>query len=181
MTSRLLVPFLGTVVLCSACGGDASSAATPEQNAQAAVESAAAQNVPSEVAAAAQQAPSGAALNGEPVEVCSMLSKADVESLIGATMGDPTADKPTQSLLGGCMWLGKGGALSISARPAREYKDTVEAYRRKDPTPVDGLSGEAVVSSLGLFWQPAGKPYFLHILSGQDQVIPVNAAKKMAL
>ncbi len=98
------------------------------------------------------------------VDVCSFASRDLVEGVVGKLSEDPKPTPPQGSLLGGCDYSFEGGMLSISARPASEYDATVKAYAGAD---VAGVGEKAHASEkAGLFVQPAGKQYFLHILGG---------------
>lgn len=193
MTPTSLLRFSTTVTLflaLAACSkgasndgsGDAPAAAQalPDQ-----AKEAVANALPEEVAKAAEQAaasPPGAP-NGEPVDVCKMLETSEVEALVGPLLEGPKAGQAQGSLLGECSWMSKSMVLiSISARPAAEYKQTLEYATKKAPAqPVTVPGAEAARTSLGLFVQPSGKPYFLQVIAGnaKDPEVGAKLASKL--
>ncbi len=174
----------------SASGGTSGeSAAKVEQDAATQVGDAVAQALPADVAKAAEQAkanPPGAP-NGDPVDVCALVDTKDIEALVGPLMQGPTPMKPQGSLLGGCDWMSKSITMvSVSARPATEYKDTVAYASKKEPAkPVAGLGSEAASTSAGLFVLPGNKPYFFQVLAmpkgKSDPELAANIARKIML
>jgi hypothetical protein len=128
----------------------------------AAQQAAAATGVPSEVLTAAPPA----SVSGAPVDTCAMLDSASALSVIGKPYKEAEAQPAQGSLLGQCNWFGDKGMLMLSARPAVEYKGTVDyAGKKGGATPVDGLGSAASMTGSGLMIQPEGKPYFVIVYS----------------
>lgn len=118
---------------------------------------------------------------GEPVDVCSFVSVADVEAAVGAKVaGPPEPSRPMGSLLGGCAWRLEDNAIAtVHARPAGELEGTVGASGAS--TPVAGLGEKAMsTENAGVMVALPGKSYFLaaHVMStkGPDRA----ASEKLA-
>lgn len=99
----------------------------------------------------------------------------------GVDVGAAEPQTAGGSLLGGCnfMVLSQGKIVSVSARPTTEWSATVAVY--KDLAPVAGVGQAAHHSSkIGMLVQPAGTPYFLHVLvsPGNDQATLAKIALK---
>ncbi|HUP90884.1 MAG TPA: hypothetical protein VM074_01445 [Solimonas sp.] len=110
--------------------------------------------------------PPPAGVNGQPVDICAMLDRAGAEKYAGALYRDPKPGEPQGSLLGQCDYIGPKAMVMISARPASEFKATVDyASKKGDARPVDGLAGPATATSSGVMWQPDGKPYFVVVFA----------------
>lgn len=107
------------------------------------------------------------------VDVCALVTQAEVKEVLGGVDVDAGEPQPAAgSFLGGCnfMVLKAGKMVSVSARPATEWSATVATY--KDLAPVAGVGQAAHHSGkIGMLVQPASTPYFLHLLvvPGNDQ------------
>ena len=117
------------------------------------------------------------------VDVCAFASKEQVEGVVGKLSAEPKADTPQGSLLGGCQYSFEGGLAMVHARPASEWQGTVDASG--GGTAIADLGEKAVdVGKTGVFVQPAGKPYFLHVLAvtgaGPDNAKATAVAKVVA-
>jgi hypothetical protein len=141
--------------------------------------------VPADVQQAVASAPATpAAPSAATVDVCAMLTKADVEAVIGALSKEPKAATPTGSLLGQCEYTSmdlkakpmKVTIAMVSAHPAGEFDGTMKMMAKRSPlTPVSGLGSKAFDTQSGLMILPAGKPYFLSV------VIADKNGKEMSL
>jgi hypothetical protein len=118
------------------------------------------------------------------VDVCAMLSRADVESVIGKLTEEPKASAAQGSLLGECTYTSvdvkaipiKVALVSVSARPAGEFEGSVQAFGKSRPmTPVPGLRAKAFEGSGTILFQPVGKPYFIMVTGTKS----LEVAKKL--
>jgi hypothetical protein len=177
--------------LASACSKSTSSEGSPEAQAaaqaSAAIADAVAKNLPPEVAQAVEGAKSagGAPVNGAPVDVCALLDQADAEAVLGKLSEPPKPGTPTGSLLGECTWqsTSKGfSMLTISARPAAEFKDTLDLATKSAPgKAIAGLGAEASQTRMGLMIKLADKPYFLTLLGTPKDPEKEAIARKLKL
>ncbi len=168
------VVYVSFLCLLSACSKSTASESTPEAQvaaqASAAVAEAVAKNLPPEVAQAAEKAQAAGtmAVNGQPVDVCALLTTEDAEAAIGKLSEPPKSGTATGSLLGECTWqsTAKGFSMvTLSARPAAEYQSTVDYAAKGTPAkPIAGLGAEAANTRFGLMIRLADKPYFLTLL-----------------
>lgn len=135
---------------------------------------------------AAQAPPAPAAPAAAPVDACALLPKAEAEAVLGALMSGPEAALAQGSLLGQCTYMGDKGLLMVSARPAHEFRPTVD-YSSKEggARPIDGLAGDATLTRHGVMIQPPGKPYFVVVFvagaSGADEATTLAAAGRLKL
>lgn len=122
-----------------------------------------------------------------PVDACALLARGDAEAVIGKLKGEPEAMAAQGSMLGMCTWNGANGTVSVSARPAREFDDTIRYLqrRKKAADPVPGLGAKAYQTGSGLMVQPKGKPYFLQVIGMRrfkiDGEVAAEAARKLKL
>ena len=128
--------------------------------------------------APAATAPTPAPAGG--IDVCSLVTKEQVESVLGPLTADPAPQAAQGSLLGGCDYAFEGGMASVSARPAREFDGTVKASG--EATELAGVGERAFTTSkAGVLAQPAGTSYFLHIFAmsgtGMDHAKAAELAK----
>lgn len=134
--------------------------------------------------AASSLAFSAVAAAQSPVDACALLPAAAAEALVGKPIEGPRATPPQGAMLGMCDWNGPNGSINLSARPAREFDETVKyASRKQAATPVDVPGAKALRTRYGLFVQPAGKPYFLQVLATRfprpDPAFSVEVAKAL--
>src|SRR2546423_5341425 len=124
------------------------------------------------------------AANAAPLDVCAMLAQADAQAIVGK-IKNVTTIKPQAGLLGECTFEGTNATLSIAARPAQQYQETVQAAgeRNKPLEAAQGLAGKAVKSKYGLLYQPTGKPYFLQVIGRHgdtpDIALAIEGAKRL--
>lgn len=118
---------------------------------------------------------------GEAVDTCALLEAEAAAQAIGALATPPEAQTPQGSLLGGCNYMGAGGIVMLTARPADEYAATVDyAASRGAAKAIDDLPGIASLTSAGLMLQPAGKPYFLVVYPLIGGAFDESAALQLA-
>ncbi len=180
MRSILFALLLVSAVACKKESGNSSSATTETKPADPKVaEGSAAAPKPADMTAQGSGSAGAAAMpmNGEPVDVCAILTKDQVEKATGAkVVGEPTKDAPQGSLLGGCMWTTDKGAVSVSARPASEYDATAASG-----TDVPGVGAGAKMTKSGLLMKLEGKPYFLHVMTMNGTKIDPEKTKEVAM
>jgi hypothetical protein len=167
MTRQLIVPMLLAVVAGAACAKKDSD------------------NIPAAAREAAASAPAPPLPpSATSVDVCAMLSRADVESVIGKLTEEPKASAAQGSLLGECTYTSvdvkaipiKVALVSVSARPAGEFEGSVQAFGKSRPmTPVPGLRAKAFGGSGTILFQPVGKPYFIMVTGTKS----LEVAKKL--
>lgn len=146
---------LGLLLSMAACRQGGETTAPPQ-----AADVPAAATATAPAASDAATAPAGT--GNSAVDTCALLDAAVVEAVAGKLLREPTAGTPQGSLLGECNYLSDKGVVMLSARPAAEYRATVDAYSRKGGgKPAPGFTGEASLTSMGLMIQPPGKAYFL--------------------
>ena len=98
--------------------------------------------------------PAGGSTNAEPVDVCSLITAADISEALDTEFAEGTAGTPSGSLLGQCdfspvdVTTADVVLVSISARPAAEYDATVEASG--NATSLDGFSVDANQTDAGV-------------------------------
>jgi hypothetical protein len=178
MTKRLL-PVIGLCLVSMACGkkeAPAAAAAPAAAPASAPAAEMSAETAKDAAAVAAANAPSAPLpMNGATVDVCGLVSRADVESVLGALNDEPKPSTPQGSLLGGCEYHGtKIVLLTVSAHPAGEYHGTVDyAMKKGKAEAVAGLGKEAAMTEYGLMVQPVDKPYFLSIFGAGGDYRPL--------
>ena len=111
--------------------------------------------------------PAGGSTNGEPVDVCALITAADISEALGSEFGEGEPQPSQGSLLGQCdfsaadVTTAEVVLVSISARPAGEYDATVAASG--NPTPVDGFSGDANQTDAGLML--SYEDFMIHVLA----------------
>ena len=117
------------------------------------------------------------------VDTCALLTKADAEEVLGATVGAPEVQEPTGALLGGCQYIADNGStVGVSARPASEYEATVGAL---DDTEEVDVGAEAVFSeSIGLLMTLDGQDYLVQVIAlkgstSPDKATSIAAAEKV--
>jgi len=177
MSKSFVLLFVSVIVL-GACGREASApAADPSASEET-----------QGVLQAAQEAQKAAPrpTTAEPVDVCAMLSKEDVEAEVGPLASDPSVDSAAGSFLGGCTFVtANGAAINVSARPAHEYEGTVEYATRRGPAEkVADVGTEAVFTKVGLFVKYDDAPYFIQVLAAKtpgvwDKELSAELAKKL--
>lgn len=133
---------------------------------------------PSPTTAPAADTPTPAPASG--IDVCSLVTREQVEGVLGPLTADPAPQAPQGSLLGGCDYAFEGGMASVSARPAREFDGTVKASG--EATELAGVGEKAFTTSkAGVLAQPAGTSYFLHVFAmsgtGMDHAKAAELAK----
>jgi hypothetical protein len=177
MTKRLL-PVIGLCLVAVACGRKeappAASAPAPAPVSAPAAEMSA-ETAKDAAAVAVANAPSAPLpMNGATVDVCGLVSRADVESVLGALSSDPKPSTPQGSLLGGCEYHGtKIVLLTVSARPGAEWDGTI-AYAKKNGKAEDvpGVGKAAVQTDYGLMVK-LDQPYFLSIFGAGGNYRPL--------
>ena len=154
------VVLLALLVTVAACGkkkeGDASSTKTTETK-------------PADTEAAKPADPTtpppSAPAAGAAVDTCELVSKDQVKTILGADPEEPEKSAATGSMLGGCSWKAADFKLMLTAqaRPATEFQATADYAKEKKE--VAGVGEKAYWTESGMFVQPAGKPYFLHVMA----------------
>jgi hypothetical protein len=141
---------LAAALLLGACGGDDDDAAGDTTASEASDTSAPSGDGSSDDELV--DPPAGGDTNGEPVDVCGLLSPAEVSEIVGTEFtSEPAA--ATGSLLGQCDYTATDftaasvGIISVSARPASEYDATVEVAEGQ---PVEGFDVDANDTAAGL-------------------------------
>jgi hypothetical protein len=95
-------------------------------------------------------------------DLCTLLTKEQVEAAMGKVTGDPMKQASQGSFLGSCTWMTEKGSAILSARPANEYDATAAMNKGTD---VAGVGEKASMTPTGLLVKLAGKGYFLHIMT----------------
>jgi len=94
--------------------------------------------------------------------------------------GDLAKDsEPMGSMLGSCRGMSDTRMTMVQARPASEFDAT--ARIAKDKHDVAGVGEKAVMTENGLFVQPPGKPYFLHIMVMDTKTMKHDEAQASSL
>ena len=137
---------------------------------------------PAEALAAAP--PAG--VSGAAVDVCALLDSADALPAVGKLYKPPEARPAQGSLLGQCEYFGDKLVLMVSARPAAEYRGTVDyAAKKGGSKPMAGLGSAADMTPMGLMIQPAGQPYFIvvYTMAGGkfDEATALDIGRKLKL
>lgn len=126
-------------------------------------------------------APKRANINGEPVDVCAQIAKAQVETVVGTIKGEPQPMEGQGSMLGQCTWQTEEGFAMVSTRPASEYEGTVRYA--EDAKEVSGIGEKAFSTKHGLLVKAPGKQYMLQVFiaGGDDKGDKTQALAKLAL
>lgn len=99
------------------------------------------------------------------VDVCSLLTTAEVSALLEDDLREPRSDEPTSYSLGACSWTAdnNGRTLYVSAR-ALDRWDSALAANDFGVAPVDDLGARAHrTSDDGLFVDPGDRNYFYQL------------------
>jgi len=163
----------GMLVACKGKDGDNKSAEPPPSTA------------PTEPGDSGKSPAPAAEAPAKPIDVCSFATKEQVEGVFGALSADPKPQAPQGALLGGCEYSADGGTTIAfaSARPAHEFEATVKASGPATELPGVGEKAFTTEKS-GVFVQPAGASYFLHVFAGSakgnGKALAVELAKVVA-
>ncbi|HEX5541557.1 MAG TPA: hypothetical protein VFX60_08335 [Micromonospora sp.] len=119
-------------------------------------------------------------LMGKPVDACALFTPDDFTAVMKKPVEKTETMDASGSLLGYCTHTSEDFAsANVSVRPAKHFDETVERY---DGEKVSGVGESAYWDNkYGLFVQPAGKPYFLHIIVIPDAGDAFNFDKDLAI
>lgn len=160
-THRLTTTAMLTGVLALAACGSSDDQTTTDP-AVATTEPAAADSTATTQSAAATDSADDA---DAPVDVCSLLTTAEVSALLEDDLREPRSDEPTSYSLGACSWTAdnNGRTLYVSARALDQW-DSALAANDFGVDPVDDLGARAHrTSDDGLFVDPGDRNYFYQL------------------
>lgn len=120
----------------------------------------------------------------EGMNVCKLVTRSEVESLIGR-LHEERQGKPYARLLGQCDFDGERGRLTIMVRPIDEFEETL-AFARKDGRVVrmEGVPGHAYHTRYGMMLQPPGRTYFVQVMAHDRRMadtdeVALNIARRL--
>lgn len=168
------VVLLALLVTFAACGkkkegGESSSTKTTETKS--------ADTPPADPTMPPPSAPAAASA----VDPCEFVTTDQIKTLLGADPEPAEKNAATGSMLGGCNWRDKDfkTMLSVQARPAGELEATAKYAKNQKEIP--GLGEKAYMTDAGIMVQPAGKPYFLHVMAMAGGQVKQDEAKATEL
>jgi len=126
--------------------------------------------------AAEAKAPEAAPPTDVP-DLCTLLTKEQVEATMGKVTGEPMKQALQGSFLGSCTWMAEKGSIILSARPGNEFDATAAVNKGTD---VAGVGEKASMTKTGLLVKLAGKGYFLHIMTMSGSKMDNASAETIA-
>jgi hypothetical protein len=118
-----------------------------------------------------------------PVDLCTLLGKADIDAVLGGPAGKAMPMPSEDPLRDECMYVraDQKMMLDIGTRPASEF-DSIPQRQPKDKpaVAVAGLGQKAFQTPDALLVQPAGKPYFLMLAVTGEQGLDVGKTRLLA-
>ena len=110
-------------------------------------------------------------------DLCTLLTKDQVEAALGKVTGEPMTQASQGSFLGSCTWMAEKGSVILSARPANEFDATAAVNKGTD---VAGVGEKASMTKTGLLVKLAGKSYFLHVMTMSGSKMDDASAEAIA-